>query len=156
MESESENSADPTVHKDDVIMDEAHEQAHERPRQDSDYHVQNEWGLSDSHTNRTHTPNSGNTHEQETNMSSAVPRLHPIMVVLHPPPDPTIYERIYPSQTVERILDEKEDEDGEIYYSVEFRDGYIEDVSCFTLLLLFHLFVSSSPVLPLSSCLPSP
>ncbi|KAK6951413.1 hypothetical protein Daesc_007948 [Daldinia eschscholtzii] len=129
MESESENSADPAVHEDDVIMDEAHEQAHEQPRQDSDHHVQDEWRLGDSHANETYTPSSGKTHGQETNMSSAVPRLHPIMVVLHPPPDPTIYERIYPSQTVERILDEKEDEDGEIYYSVEFKDGYIEDVA---------------------------
>ncbi|KAI1380578.1 PHD/FYVE-zinc-finger like domain-containing protein [Hypoxylon crocopeplum] len=52
-------------------------------------------------------------------------RLFHIQVILRPPPDPTQYERIEPSRTAERILDEIEI-DGEVFHSVEFEDGHIE------------------------------
>ncbi|KAI0881702.1 PHD/FYVE-zinc-finger like domain-containing protein [Annulohypoxylon maeteangense] len=53
---------------------------------------------------------------------------YPIQVVLRPPPDPTEYQRIEPSQSVERVLGEIEVED-EVFYSVEYDDGYIEKVA---------------------------
>ncbi|KAI1467824.1 uncharacterized protein F4812DRAFT_427703 [Daldinia caldariorum] len=123
MESDFGHSTASVVHEDGVAMDGAQGPS----PQHSDYNVQDEWNLGNSYMNGVSTSSSGNIQEQETNISPDMSRLHPIMVVLHPPPDPTIYERIYPSQTVERILDEVEDEDGDIYYSVEFEDGYIED-----------------------------
>ncbi|KAI1802181.1 hypothetical protein F4811DRAFT_421305 [Daldinia bambusicola] len=135
MESQVGDSTASVVHEDDVAMDEAQGQS----PQDSDYNVQDEWDLGIAYTNGTSTSSSGNIQGQETNISTDMSRLHPIMVVLHPPPDPTIYERIYPSQTVERILDEMEDEDGDIYYSVEFEDGYIEDCQLFlSIVIRFH------------------
>lgn len=130
MESDLEDSTAPAALQDDVVMDEVRELSH----QDLDYDVQDECDLDDSYTKEASNPNAGDRQEQEEDIPPAISRLHPIIVVLHPPPDPTIYERIYPSQTVERILDEMEDEDGEIFYSVEFKDGYIEDVSGLTLL----------------------
>ncbi|KAI2464457.1 PHD/FYVE-zinc-finger like domain-containing protein [Annulohypoxylon bovei var. microspora] len=55
-------------------------------------------------------------------------RQFPIQVVLRPPPDPTEYERIEPSQSVERVLGEIEVED-EVFYSIEYDDGYIEEIA---------------------------
>ncbi|KAI0108513.1 hypothetical protein F4814DRAFT_428315 [Daldinia grandis] len=120
MESDLEDLTAPGALEDDIVMDEVRKLSH----QYSDPDAQDECDLDDSHTKETSDLNAGDSQEQE---EVATSRLYPIVVVLHPPPDPTIYERIYPSQTVERILDEMEDEDGELYYSIEFEDGYIED-----------------------------
>ncbi|KAI0903601.1 hypothetical protein F4823DRAFT_267855 [Ustulina deusta] len=54
--------------------------------------------------------------------------LRAIKVVLRPPPDPDAYHRIPPSRTVLRVLEDSES-GGEIFYTVEFRDGRIEHVS---------------------------
>ncbi|KAI0845998.1 PHD/FYVE-zinc-finger like domain-containing protein [Daldinia vernicosa] len=125
MQSDQEDSTAPAALQDDAVMDEVRELSH----QDLDYDVQDECDVDDSYTKETPNINAEDRQEQEEDIPRATSRLHPIVVELHPPPDPSIYERIYPSQAVERILDEMEDEDGEIYYSVEFEDGYIEDVA---------------------------
>ncbi|KAI1204671.1 PHD/FYVE-zinc-finger like domain-containing protein [Annulohypoxylon truncatum] len=72
------------------------------------------------------------SHRRRSRSSRSQPlpksKQYPIQVVLRPPPDPTEYERIEPNQSVERVLGEKEVED-EVFYSVEFDDGYIEEVA---------------------------
>ncbi|KAI0595367.1 PHD/FYVE-zinc-finger like domain-containing protein [Biscogniauxia sp. FL1348] len=55
-------------------------------------------------------------------------RQYPIEVVLSPPLDPDSYERIPPSWTVEYIIDEVETGD-DVFYSVEFGDGFIDQVA---------------------------
>ena len=65
---------------------------------------------------------------------------YPIQVVLRPPPDPTEYERIKPGQSVERVLGKKVVED-EILYSVEYDDGYIEEVGRWSLSSPFFTWV---------------
>ncbi|KAI1363789.1 PHD/FYVE-zinc-finger like domain-containing protein [Xylaria arbuscula] len=54
--------------------------------------------------------------------------LRAIEVVLRPPPDPESYDRIPFSQTVIRVLEQYESGD-EIFYTIEFRDGRLEDGS---------------------------
>ncbi|KAI1631729.1 hypothetical protein F4809DRAFT_146609 [Biscogniauxia mediterranea] len=65
-------------------------------------------------------------------------RQYPIEVVLSPPLDPDSYEQIPPSWTVEHILDEVETGD-DIFYSVEFDDGRIDQVSHFQYLVHRHI-----------------
>ncbi|KAI1113578.1 PHD/FYVE-zinc-finger like domain-containing protein [Nemania sp. NC0429] len=67
-----------------------------------------------------------------TTASSCQLRLHAIEVVLAPPSDPDSYRRIPPSRTVIRVLRETDgidDDDDDIFYEVEFRDGRIEHAS---------------------------
>lgn len=56
------------------------------------------------------------------------PRLFPIEVVLSPPEDPDSYEILPPSWTVEKVTREVE-QDGEVWYEVEFDDGRVDMVS---------------------------
>ncbi|KAI1102103.1 PHD/FYVE-zinc-finger like domain-containing protein [Jackrogersella minutella] len=56
-------------------------------------------------------------------------RQFPIEVVLRPPPNPNEYERIEPSLSVARLLEEIEGGDEDFYYNVEFDDGHIEQVA---------------------------
>ncbi|KAI0019301.1 PHD/FYVE-zinc-finger like domain-containing protein [Xylariomycetidae sp. FL0641] len=55
------------------------------------------------------------------------PRLRQIEVVLTPPAEPELYERLPPSFDVERVLEEVE-LDEESWYSVEFQDGRVDQV----------------------------
>ncbi|OTA95098.1 hypothetical protein M434DRAFT_232498 [Hypoxylon sp. CO27-5] len=97
-------------------------------------------------------------------------RLFPIEVVLKPPPNPSEYQWIEPSETAERIVDELE-VDGEVFYSLEFDDGHIEQVGhdlssssltsslsiceCHSSLTTTHVLPSESgQILPVSSLLP--
>lgn len=72
---------------------------------------------------------SSRTRRSRSLLSQSLPksRQYPIQVVLRPPPDPTEYERIESSQAVERILGEIEVDD-ELFYSIEYDDGFIEEV----------------------------
>ncbi|KAI5927436.1 hypothetical protein F4810DRAFT_650967 [Camillea tinctor] len=65
-------------------------------------------------------------------------RQYPIEVVLSPPLDPDSYEKILPSWTVGYILDEVEAGD-EVFYSVEFDDGRIDQVSHSRYWLSIHM-----------------
>ncbi|KAI0893559.1 PHD/FYVE-zinc-finger like domain-containing protein [Annulohypoxylon nitens] len=73
---------------------------------------------------------SSRTRRSRSLLSQSLPksRQYPIQVVLRPPPDPTEYERIESSQAVERILGEIEVDD-ELFYSIEYDDGFIEEVA---------------------------
>ncbi|KAI8957777.1 PHD/FYVE-zinc-finger like domain-containing protein [Daldinia sp. FL1419] len=125
MASDPEDLTGPTaLEHDDTVMDGVRAPSH----QDSNYDVQDECDSDDSYTNKTPSLNTGNTEEQDDNVSLTT-RLRPIEVVLYPPADPSIYERIYPSRTVERVFDIIEEEDGDAYYFVEFKDGDIEEVA---------------------------
>ncbi|KAI1091871.1 PHD/FYVE-zinc-finger like domain-containing protein [Rostrohypoxylon terebratum] len=70
------------------------------------------------------------TRRSRSLLSQSLPKSkqYPIQVVLRPPPNPTDYERIEPSQVVERILGEIEVDD-ELFYSIEYDDGFIEEVA---------------------------
>jgi hypothetical protein len=59
------------------------------------------------------------------------PRVYPIEIVLSPILNPSEYIRLPPSWTVERVLDEIEVE-GETWFSIEFDDGRVDQVSDFT------------------------
>lgn len=63
--------------------------------------------------------------------------LRAIEVVLRPPPDPDSYDRIPFSDTVIRVLEEYES-GHEAFYTVEFKDGRIEDVSGYSTLLEYR------------------
>ncbi|KAI1462824.1 PHD/FYVE-zinc-finger like domain-containing protein [Annulohypoxylon moriforme] len=90
--------------------------------EDSSYDENN---IDDSYTSRTRRSRGSRSSRSQPPPKS---RQHPIQVVLRPPPDPTEYQRIEPSQSVERVLGEIEVDD-EIYYNVEYDDGYIEKVA---------------------------
>ncbi|KAI0812088.1 PHD/FYVE-zinc-finger like domain-containing protein [Xylaria sp. FL0064] len=65
-------------------------------------------------------------------LSSLPQTLHNIEVVLRPPPDPESYERIRPSRTVLRVLEEvlEDSESGdEGFYTIEFEDGRINNAT---------------------------
>ncbi|KAI1416092.1 PHD/FYVE-zinc-finger like domain-containing protein [Hypoxylon sp. FL1857] len=128
---------DADFHDKDVVMDEADELSHPDSYDDvqdgddgldmdtkkgSNHYAQYGHGLGGRLRNRLR-PESG-TRSQPPVKS----RLFPIEVVLRPPPDPSEYQQIESSQTVERILHDIE-LDGEIFYSVEFDDGSIEQVA---------------------------
>ncbi|KAI0842507.1 PHD/FYVE-zinc-finger like domain-containing protein [Hypoxylon sp. FL0890] len=130
--------ADVAFRDDDVIME---EEADELSHPDSYYdtqdrddeldlntkngsnnYAQNGYDSENSLENKSRSGRSSRSHPQVKS------RLFPIEVVLKPPPDPSEYQKIESSQTVERILDEIE-LDGELFYSVEFYDGHIEQVA---------------------------
>ncbi|KAK8120514.1 PHD/FYVE-zinc-finger like domain-containing protein [Apiospora kogelbergensis] len=56
------------------------------------------------------------------------PRLFPIEVVLSPPADPDSYRILPPSMTVEKVIREVE-QDGGVWYEVEFDDGRADILS---------------------------
>ncbi|KAI0144188.1 PHD/FYVE-zinc-finger like domain-containing protein [Hypoxylon sp. NC0597] len=134
-----DTSTDTALQNDDgdVIMEEADELSHPDSYHDvydmddelglntkkgSDYYAQEEHGFSRRLRSKTRS-------ERDSRSQPPVKsRLFPIEVVLKPPPNPSEYQRIEPSETVERILDELE-VDGEVLYSVEFDDGHIEQVA---------------------------
>ncbi|KAK8018038.1 hypothetical protein PG991_007228 [Apiospora marii] len=64
-------------------------------------------------------------------------RLFPIEVVLSPPEDPDSYEILPPSWTVEKVTREVE-QDGEVWYEVEFDDGRVDMVAYDDLYELEH------------------
>ncbi|KAK8069566.1 hypothetical protein PG994_006182 [Apiospora phragmitis] len=64
-------------------------------------------------------------------------RLFPIEVVLYPPKDPDSYEILPPSWTVEKVTREVE-QDGEVWYEVEFDDGRVDMVAYDDLYELEH------------------
>ncbi|KAI0412152.1 PHD/FYVE-zinc-finger like domain-containing protein [Xylaria grammica] len=65
-----------------------------------------------------------NVLENNTLISSPSPRLRAIEIILRPPLDPESYDRIPPSRSVFRVLEESEIDD-ETVYEVEFGDGRI-------------------------------
>lgn len=83
------------------------------------------------------------------------PQGHPIEVVLTPPPDPEAYERLSPSFVVDRVLDEIRIGD-QTWYSVEYSDGRIDQVSLYHIPLLevlilpnYHLAVNTISTPPI-------
>lgn len=56
-----------------------------------------------------------------------------IEVVLCPPPDPSLYERVPPSETVLRVVNTYWQEDSYRLYLVEFEDGALKHVSTWIL-----------------------
>lgn len=69
------------------------------------------------------------------------PQLYPIEVVLSPPQDRANYKRLPPSWVVGEVLEEIKAGD-EVWYSVEFDDGRIDQVSAEILLLLYTPWLS--------------
>ncbi|KAI1274539.1 hypothetical protein F5Y07DRAFT_210397 [Xylaria sp. FL0933] len=73
---------------------------------------------------------------EDSMILSSLPRtLRSIEVVLRPPPDPESYERIRPSRTVLRVLEEvleDSESDDEGLYTIEFEDGRISNLRIYT------------------------
>ncbi len=85
--------------------------------------------------------------QEDTKSSSQLqpkqrPRLYPIEVVLTPPADPGAYEILSPSFIVDRVLEEVRIGD-QSWYSVEYSDGRVEQVSA-----LDYLFAALPLVFP--------
>ncbi|KAI0427619.1 PHD/FYVE-zinc-finger like domain-containing protein [Xylaria sp. FL1042] len=86
-------------------------------------HIQDSLYSSEARLNGHHSEHSGL--EDSVAMSSLPQLLRTVEVVLRPPPDPESYERIRPSRTVLRVLEDSESGD-EAVYTVEFEDGRME------------------------------
>ncbi|KAI2625618.1 PHD/FYVE-zinc-finger like domain-containing protein [Hypoxylon sp. NC1633] len=113
---------------DDVIMGEAHELPHRF--QDCDKY--NENNLRDLHIKDDLDGDAwaelGLDKPDLTMDGKPKSRLLPIQVILTLPRNPTEYERIEKSQTVERVLDEMR-VGRDVFFDVEFEDGHIEQAS---------------------------
>ena len=75
---------------------------------------------------------------ESRSIPSHKPRLHPIEVVLTPPSNPDEYEILSPSFVVDRVLEEVRIGD-DSWFSVEYSDGRIEQVSASTISRAFFI-----------------
>ncbi|KAI1136133.1 hypothetical protein F5Y05DRAFT_111374 [Hypoxylon sp. FL0543] len=166
-ERENPSTGQAAQHQDDVVM----EEADELPRADLSYVAQERDNELDPNTKNGSSHHVQDEHDSEEPLGaesqnerglesqpSAKSRRFPIEIVLNPPTDPSAYQRIEPSQTVERILEEIE-LDGDIFYSVEFDDGRIEQVSgssSSSLIFNIHRWMLVATLFPYHTFLPYP